>query len=408
MTERNQPISDTAFQSNAFWRTFPSGMRKRWWLFRLPDLIAFHWPVFKARRGILVVRMDGIGDMVLFRCALDHYANAFGVDPTEIMVLGCDSWASVARELFAGYRVDSINEHAYAQRPMYRFFVNLRVRQWAPAVTVNDSYFRRALMADSLTWISRAQKTIAAVPYVSERTRSEFTYYMSQVSETIDTGLYPTHEIVRHFRFISAVAGHNTPPEVPRLTWRENTLPIDAGAAYVVLNPGSNEFGRRWPIAGYGNLAGEFLTQGLRVVVVGKAKEAGYEGAFTAQTGDPNFIDLSGKTDLPQLLGLLREAALVVSNDTGPAHVSIALSTPTVVIIGGGHFGCFVPYPVEITPANARFVYHVMECYHCFWRCHKRDDTRQSFPCVAAVTEDQVRTACNELLASDTAPSAVQ
>jgi len=408
MTERNQPNSDPNFRRDTFWRMLPSGMRKRWWLFRLPDLIAFHWPVFKTRRGVLVIRMDGIGDMVLFRRSLDHYANAFGVDQAEITVLGCDSWASVAGELFAGYRVDAINEHAYAQRPVYRFFVNLRVRHRAPAVTVNDSYFRRALMADSLTWISRAQRTISAVPYISERTRSEFTYYMSQVCEAIDTGLYPTHETLRHFRFISSVAGHDTPPETPRLNWSKFTLQIDTGTDYIVLNPGSNEVGRRWPIAGYGNIAGEFLAQGLRVVVVGKAKEALPEEAFAAQKDDPDFIDLRGRTNLPQLLGLLKGAALVVSNDTGPAHVSIALSTPTVVIIGGGHFGCFVPYPVEITPANARFVYHVMECYHCFWRCHKRDDTRQSFPCVAAVTEDQVRTACSEVLASDTAPSAVQ
>ena len=38
-------------------------------------------------------------------------------------------------------------------------------------------------------------------------------------------------------------------------------------------------------------------------------------------------------------------ASCVISNDTGPAHLSIALSVPTVVIIGGGHFGSFVPYP---------------------------------------------------------------
>ena len=59
------------FEASWFWRLLPAGMRRRWWLFRLFDIIARHWPVFGASRGTLVVRMDGIGDMVLFRQALE-------------------------------------------------------------------------------------------------------------------------------------------------------------------------------------------------------------------------------------------------------------------------------------------------------------------------------------------------
>ena len=75
-----------------------------------------------------------------------------------------------------------------------------------------------------------------------------------------------------------------------------------------------------------------------------------------------------------------------------------------VVIVGGGHFGCFVPYPDDVEPGHVKFVYRRMDCYHCFWRCHKRNDPKASFPCVAAVSIDQVRTACTALLDSaDTA-----
>jgi len=88
----------------------------------------------------------------------------------------------------------------------------------------------------------------------------------------------------------------------------------------------------------------------------------------------------------------------VVSNDTGPAHLSIALGRPTVVIVGGGHFGSFVPYPDDVTPGEARFVYQEMECYHCFWRCHKRADKYQLFPCIGAIGKDQVWAACEALL----------
>jgi ADP-heptose:LPS heptosyltransferase len=95
---------------------------------------------------------------------------------------------------------------------------------------------------------------------------------------------------------------------------------------------------------------------------------------------------------------MIEHARLVVSNDTGPAHLSIALGTPTVVIVGGGHFTSFVPYPAAITPNHAEFVYEQMDCYHCFWRCHKRHSKFDVFPCVEAISVDTVWDACVRLI----------
>ncbi|MDA0239818.1 MAG: hypothetical protein O3A84_07290, partial [Proteobacteria bacterium] len=102
------------FDVSWFWRGLPAGMRRRWWMFRLFDLVIAHWPVFKKRRGVMVVRMDGIGDMVLFRRSLESYAEAFNVSPGDITVVGCTSWGAIADTLFAGYQVHVIDEHAFA------------------------------------------------------------------------------------------------------------------------------------------------------------------------------------------------------------------------------------------------------------------------------------------------------
>ncbi|MGH6660033.1 MAG: glycosyltransferase family 9 protein [Rhodospirillales bacterium] len=394
------------FRTTAFWRALPAGMRRRWWLFRPFDVIARHWPVFRKPSGVLVVRMDGIGDMVLFRRTLDHYADAFGVGRTGITVLGCDSWSKLADQVFAGYRVITIDEHAFARNPFYRFKVALRVRRMAPAVAVCDSYMRRALMADSLVWLSAAPQTVVSVPFVSERTRPEFTYYLSQVGRIIDTGPYPTHEIIRHYRFVSAIAGRTIRPEAPRIAWHDQPPPVAPGAPYAVLNPGSNEPGRRWPLAGYVTVARRLLKRGFRVVFVGQPGDWGDRHGIAGIVGHAGVIDLAGRTDLPQLLDLIKNAALMVTNDTGPAHLGIALACPTVVIVGGGHFGSFVPYPAEAAPANARFVYQRMECYHCFWRCYKRTDKFQVFPCVGEIGEEKVWRECESLLAAGVAAAA--
>ncbi|MDP6121886.1 MAG: glycosyltransferase family 9 protein [Rhodospirillales bacterium] len=378
------------FVASAFWRALPAGMRRRWWMFRPLDLMARHWPIFKRRRGLLVVRMDGIGDMVLFRAGLDHYAEAFGVEKADVTVLGCASWGGIAEEVFAGYRVEIIDEHAYARQPLYRFRVSLWVRQLAPAIAVCDSYLRRALMADSLVWVSAAPRQVVSLPYVNEPVRPEFKYYLSQVDKIVDTGVYPVHEVVRHYRFVSALTGRDVAPAPPRIAWRDQKPPIVGGAPYVVLNPGSNEPGRRWPFSGYREMADRLLAAGYRVVLVGSAEEKPEDDAVADLSGHAGVIDLIGRTALPGLLDLMKHAAAVISNDTGPAHVSIALGTPTMVVVGGGHFGCFVPYPEGVAPAHARFVFHEMECYHCFWRCHKRARKEDVFPCIDAVSVDQV------------------
>jgi hypothetical protein len=240
-------IAGHRFETSWFWRVLPSGMRRRWWLFRLFDLIARHWPLLGERKGALIVRMDGIGDMVLFRRSLEHYGQVLGLSPSEITILGCKSWGAVAAEIFAGYRLFMIDEHAFARQTFYRFKISLAVRRLAPSVTICDSYLRRAMMADSLVWVASAPTSLVSLPFINEPTRTEFTYYLSQVDRIIDTGPYPTHEVARHYRFLSELAGREIPAQSPQIPWRRQSPEIAAAGAYAVLNPGSNEYGRRWP-----------------------------------------------------------------------------------------------------------------------------------------------------------------
>jgi ADP-heptose:LPS heptosyltransferase len=395
-------VGEHFFSTSWFWRMFPARMRRRWWLFRLFDLVVRYFPVFKKNSGLLVVRMDGIGDMVLFRRALDEYSDVFNVKKANITVLGCKSWEPICSVILKDYKLYNIDEHAFARRPLYRFKVGLIVRQIAPAVTICDSYLRRAMMADSLVWMARAPKSISSLPFINEATRAEFTYYLSQVDQVIDTGPYPTHEILRHYRFLSEISGKNILPKTPKIIWRNQKPSIprvnNKQPPYVVINPGSNEFGRRWPFKNYSSVANHLIKMGYQIVIVGGKKER-----IVDMPEDFNYdrvVDLTGKTQLPDLLDILNHAACVISNDTGPAHLSIALETPTVVIVGGGHFASFVPYPEEVRPPFARFVFVDMSCYHCFWRCNKRKSKQEAFPCVSNVSVDTVWGHTKELLSA--------
>ena len=395
----NQKFVPNSFSSSKFWHMFPAGMRRRWWLFRCFDLLVRYLPVLKKNKGLLVVRMDGIGDMVLFRRTLEDYERVFNVKKTDITVLGCKSWGAIGNIIFEGYGLCIIDEHAFARRVFYRFWVGLIARQIAPEITICDSYLRRAMMADSLVWMVNAPRSISSIPFINESTRAEYTYYLSQVDQLVDTGPYPTHEIIRHYQFLSEILGETIQPKLPKINWRDQPLQTVYDiqkSPYAVLNPGSNEYGRRWPFKNYLKIADYLRNEGLRVVIVGGKNEKVFDSHNDFNNDE--IFDLSGKTELSQLLDIIKHATCVISNDTGPAHLSIALGTPTVVVVGGGHFGSFVPYPEEVRPSFARFAFEDMSCYHCFWRCTKRENNSEAFPCVSNVSVDTIWTTTKELL----------
>ncbi|CAA7622006.1 glycosyltransferase family 9 protein [Magnetospirillum sp. UT-4] len=376
---------------------FPAGMRRRWWLFRPIDALCALIPARRPRSGVLVVRMDGIGDMVMVRRALEHYPEAFGVAKSDITVLGCTSWKGLAAEVFPGFRVVAIDEHAFEKKWFYRLRISAWVARQGFAVAVCDMFMRKVLTADSLVRLSGAPERIVCAPFVTERTRAEYAWYLAGATRVIDTGPYPTHEGLRHFAFLSALTGRPHPPEVPAIPWPQRPLPLAEGAPYVVMNFGSNEPGRRWPFDNFLAVARLCLEAGYRVVFVGAAQEAFARPAIAA-LNHPGAIDTIGALKLGQLVDVLKGAAAVLTNDTGPGHLALGLGTATVLIAGGGHFGCFVPYPEQIRPAGAVFLNHAMDCYHCLWVCPKRASRQDAFPCVAGVSVEQAWEAIDGVL----------
>jgi ADP-heptose:LPS heptosyltransferase len=368
---------------------FPRGMRRRWWLFRPIDALVALWPGPRVRAGVLVVRMDGIGDMVMARAALEHYPAAFGVARAGITVLGCTSWRALAGEVFPGFTVVTIDEHAFEKKWFYRLRIALWVRRQGFKVAVCDMFMRKTLTADSLVWASRAPERIVCAPFITPRTRAEYGWYLARATRVVDTGPYPTHEGLRHFAFLSAILGRTLPPAPPAIPWRDRRPALAGDGAYVVMNFGSNEPGRRWPFGNFVDVAERCLDAGLRVVFVGAAQEA-FAKPVLAAAARPGLIDAIGAVSLPELVDLLKHAACVVSNDTGPGHLAIGVGAPTVLLAGGGHFGCFVPYPDPIRPPGAVFLNAPMDCYHCLWRCPKRASDQDAFPCVAAIAPDAV------------------
>jgi ADP-heptose:LPS heptosyltransferase len=101
-----------------------------------------------------------------------------------------------------------------------------------------------------------------------------------------------------------------------------------------VLHVGAFYESRRWPVERFAAVARELGRQGHRVVFTGSAgeRERALEVARLAGLGLDSV--LAGEIDLAEFAAVIEDAELVVSADTGAAHLASAYARPSVVLFG--------------------------------------------------------------------------
>ncbi|HXV94602.1 MAG TPA: glycosyltransferase family 9 protein [Pseudonocardia sp.] len=107
--------------------------------------------------------------------------------------------------------------------------------------------------------------------------------------------------------------------------------PADAA---VLVHPGAAFGSKRWPAERYAAVAAALERAGRCVLVTGSAGERPLAAQVAGSAGLAEDRVLAGRTDLDALCRLVARAALVVSGDTGIAHLASAFGTPSVVLFG--------------------------------------------------------------------------
>ena len=104
------------------------------------------------------------------------------------------------------------------------------------------------------------------------------------------------------------------------------------GRPLALVHPGASVSEKRWPEDAFGQVAKGLLRRGYAVAVTGGSKEK--ELTRRVAGFAPGTLDLGGRTDLSTLVALVARASVVISNDTGPAHLAYASKTPSVTLFG--------------------------------------------------------------------------
>jgi heptosyltransferase II len=156
----------------------------------------------------------------------------------------------------------------------------------------------------------------------------------------------------------------------------------------VAICPGSiNSRAKRWPAEAYAALADRLIESQRQVLLIGSKEEAEVSKDVMSRMRHQPVV-LTGKTSLDQITAVLATVDLIVTNDTGPAHIGAALGRPTIVI-----FGPTNPLTTRPFSPEAEILRHPPECAPCMLR-----DCPIDHRCMTAITVDEVFECSHALL----------
>ena len=175
--------------------------------------------------------------------------------------------------------------------------------------------------------------------------------------------------------------------EINAFLEREN--PRIGSAPLVLLNPNASDLLplRRWPPLRYVQLARRLLEHypELFIGFTGAPSETVPNNQLADKVGSDRVIRLAGKTTLRQVLVLYTRSAILVTNDSGPAH--FASMTPIRVVT---LFGPETPALFAARSPNATALWAGIACSPCVNAYNNRQSVCRNNVCMQAITVDDV------------------
>jgi heptosyltransferase-1 len=107
------------------------------------------------------------------------------------------------------------------------------------------------------------------------------------------------------------------------------------GTRWIALQPGARWENKRWPAESFAELTRRIAAQfaDVRFAILGSAEDRPL-GKVISRAAPERCLNLAGQTSLPEMVEWLRLSDLMVTNDTGPMHVAVALGKAVVALFG--------------------------------------------------------------------------
>jgi len=293
------------------------------------------------RQGrLLIIRLDDIGDYLLFRNQLLTYKKSARWKDHFITLLGNSSW----KELFDSFDQDAVDATVWVRKGEYLTSAAYRAEVWSKLrgqgfETVIAPSRTRPLLLDDLC-------VLAAAPTLAIGSMNTYVHpAWNEASDPLYHELFrpsqtTLHEFQFNGEFAAWISGNRYEGARPRL---DTGATSHGPGSHIICFLGANTRSRRWPAERWVEFIQLYRRQHPGPVILAGSGRAEFQlaAAIQARTDARSIV---GKATLIEFVRWVSAAKAVLTNDTMAGHLAVSCARPTVIIANGVNYQRFTEY----------------------------------------------------------------
>ncbi len=301
---------------------------------------------------LLIIRLDAIGDYLLFRNFLSAIKSSKKYKDYKITLCGNIVWKDLSEE-FDKNVVDEfiwIDRNKFYKDTRYKFDLLKKIREKGFETAVVATYSREILYDDFIVNSSRAKIRIGSEGSKDSQVkwkRNLFTdRYYTQLIPTLSSDIF---EFYYNKFFFDIFLEEPVNVKAPQINTSQINLNFVLSKPYVTLFPGASRKEKIWGHNNFKEIAELLINEySYNIVLSGGKNEKEISQNIYNSLPAGKVFNLTSKTALPGLAKIINESELLISNDTAAVHIAASVNKTFICISNGERFGRFHPYPREI------------------------------------------------------------
>ena len=290
----------------------------------------------------LIVRLDDIGDFVLFAPVL---ANWIQIQTNEVFLLGNIAWKSYFEALIPQDKIQCIwlDKKEWFGSKEYRISIINSLEKIAPEQVIYASY-TRVLLLDAI--LKKCLK--AAQHFAWEAKPGPYSHELNAGYQFLKKPIIGQHETLNNLSFFNELQEVSISPNF-KLDFPIIQQPVQE--KYFIICPGGNQKSKQWPARNFAEIANKTMSlhPDLVCVLVGGPSDESFSNEIIKGIKTGRCLNLCGKTSLLELAAVCKQADFAFSNDTSAAHLCALQNTPVFVVLNGNRYQRFFPYPASFS-----------------------------------------------------------
>ncbi len=327
----------------------------------LIKIIRFFKRPKKHEKSIILIRLDAIGDYLLFRNFIGILRNSTKFKEYQIKLIGNIRWKNLA-EFLDGEHINDfvwIDPIKYKKNLINKFKILKELSSHTCDILINPVYSRTFDMDFMIKNINAKEKI------GNSGNLSNIGKWQKKISDKYYTKLLPaTEEIIFEFYrnkdFFENLLEEEikiVKPTIDSTYLHKIELKETLPSKYILIFLGAGEKFRKYSVDNWINIVKSLHSKyDLPVVLSGGPTEVNDSLEFLEKYNE-NIINLVNKTSLTEMIKIVEKSEIVLSNESYVPHLCVALNKVVIVVYNGNHFFRFIPYPDCMTN-NYHAIYH--------------------------------------------------